>query len=161
MFAGADEVATGASYENPKYEVPPTTTRSIATVFWMPEPILVTHTICVALFHIVVAHNVPPMEALAFAGAEGPKFVPIKEIVEPDVVGMLGWFNLVIDGASYVNADERQPTLPPMRRFTFVCSAPAGAVQVTLVSDTHIVAAHALSPNPAVLEYSAPPKFMP
>jgi len=100
MFAGADEVATGASYEKPKYEVPPTTTRSIATVFWMPEPILVTHTICVALFHIVVAHNVPPMEALAFAGAEGPKFVPIKEIVDPDVVGTFGWFNLVIDGAS-------------------------------------------------------------
>jgi len=161
MLAGADAVTTGASYEKPKNMVPPTTTKSIDVVFWRPEPTRVTQTIEVALFQVVVVHSVPPMDALAVAGAEGPKFVPIKVMVAPDVVGMLGTCSLVMDGASYVNVADREPTLPPMLRFTLVCRRPADALQVTLVSEPQTVATQALTPKPAVLEYSVPPKFMP
>lgn len=108
----------------------------------------------------MVEHLVSPMK-MVLPDDVGPKFVPIRVTVAPDVVGTFGTCNRVIDGASYVKLRASVPAKAETVTVLLLVPDPAGAMQAMLVSDAQVVLAQALGGMPAVRLTSDTPKLFP
>jgi len=101
-----------------------------------------------------------PMERLIACGFVVPKFIPIAEMVAPDVSGAFGACNLVRTGASYVKPSYAPPALLATVTATVVLPRPGATTHNARLFDIHDMVWHMVAviwPLPG----STTPKFMP